>query len=122
MKDLQVVFPWLTAPKLRVLAVLACLGQAVLWLVFLYADPYGHGDLTAGSHVVGWLMIACSILGALASFYPHPIWMYVLFVGSFFPVGLYLAGTPGIFQWIAGLDLLFLLCAVVLHVSDRPPS
>jgi hypothetical protein len=33
-----------------------------------------------------------------------------------------LAGSPGIFKWIPGLDLLFLLCAVVLHVTDRPPS
>lgn len=104
---------------LRILGFVACAGCVVLWWILLYANPYGRNGLTGWTYLAAWMMIACACLGALASLKARIVWMYVLFAVSFFPIGVYLAGTPGIFKWIGGFDLCFFFSAVSLHARSR---
>ncbi len=43
-----------------------------------------------------------------------PVPVFVAFLLSFFPVGLYFLGTPGVFAWIGVLDVLYLVAGALL--------
>lgn len=106
----------------RALGAAACGACALLWWILLYANPYGTQGVTGGTFVVGWLMIALAVGGFFASLAVRPAWLFGVFALSFVPVGIYLAGAPGLFRWIAILDLLILLIAVLLRRAPRPSS
>jgi len=106
----------------RALGAAACGACALLWWVLLYANPYGTKGVTAGTFVVGWLMIALAVGGAVACLAVRPAWLFGVFVLSFVPVGFYLVGAPGLFRWIAILDVLILLIAVLMRREPRPSS
>lgn len=98
---------------------MSCAGSALLWLIFLYANPYGRQGITTGTYVVGWAMIALACLGAYLAATHRVVGMAAVFVLSFVPLGLYLAGTPGIFRWIAAFDLGLFLATMILWFRTR---
>lgn len=105
----------------RFSGVLACGGAAALWLIFLFANPYGEGGGTVGAgtlFVVG-AMILLAVAGAVASILGEPFLMGAVAAISLFPVGLYLLGTPSIFLGIGLCDLTLLATAIVLYRAER---
>lgn len=70
----------------------------------------------------GSLMILSSVLAALAAGLGAHVGMYLLFVLSFFPVGVYVMLGPGLFQAIGWLNLVYLGCAVLAHRAFRDVS
>ena len=103
----------------RLLAFVSCTGSTLLWLAFLYANPYGRKGFTTGTYVVGWVMVALAGLAAYFAATNRAAGLIAVFLLSFLPLGLYLAGTPGIFRWIAVFDLGLFLAAVVLWYRAR---
>ena len=93
-------------------------GCILLWLGFLFFNPYNRAIPTA-THTLGAFMIGVSALGVLAAYKEQPWLMYVLFLALFVPVGLYCLLTPGVFVLIGVFDLLFLGSALLLHRAQR---
>ncbi|MGH9349830.1 MAG: hypothetical protein ACRD26_21475 [Vicinamibacterales bacterium] len=102
----------------RLLATCAALGALSLWAIFLFGNPYAPRAqgrvLTFGS-----LMILSTIVSAAAAALGAHLAMYLLFVVSFFPVGLYVLTGPGLFSAIGWLNLVYLAGALLVHRSMR---
>jgi hypothetical protein len=98
----------------RIVGTAASLGVLVLWALFLFRNPYAPA---AEGRVLlfGCLMMVAAAVAAVASALGAHLAMYLLFVVSFFPVGLYVMLGPGIFAAIGWLDLLYLLSAIGVH-------
>src|SRR5205823_2487466 len=98
----------------RVAGVLVSGAAVAVWIAFLFRNPYA-APAEGRVLLFGGLMILASLLaGAAAAFGAH-LAMYLLFVLSFFPVGLYVMLGPGVFQAVGWLNLAYLACAVLVH-------
>ena len=62
-------------------------------------------------------MILLAVVAAWASITIRPFVLVVLFFPSFFPIGLYLLGTPGILRWTAICTVLYLVAAGLMLVA-----
>lgn len=103
----------------RLVGLIAAVGVISLWGIFGLLNPYGYQGLTSSVYVVVALMIGLAIVGLFAALTENPYLMLAVFGLSFVPVGIYLLGTPGIFRWIGGFDLLFLLSALLNIMARR---
>ena len=106
----------------RAIGFLASAFTASLWLVFLFPAPATDCDTTirgatTATFFVVVLMVALATLGLLAAWKASPYLMLAVFALSFFPMGLYLLGTPGIYRWIGVFDFLFLASGVPASAS-----
>jgi hypothetical protein len=105
----------------RLIATAAALGALTLWTIFLFRNPYAP-PARGVSLTFGGLMMVSAIVSAGAAVLGAHLAMYLLFFVSFFPVGLYVLGGPGLFSAIGWLNLVYLGGAVLLHratVRDR---
>ena len=98
------------------LGVAAAGAMIVLWVVFLFFNPY-DGGFRVGLVAEG--MLLCAVVALMACLHGSRGWMVALFVVSFVPVGLYLLGTPGVFLWIGVANLLYLASAVWMTLEHR---
>ncbi len=93
---------WHKAPAC--FGLLTAVGTLVLWLVGLFYLP-------PTSWLVAGVMILLSLLAGYASWRERPCLLMVVALLSFFPVGLYLLGMPGLFRWIGLLNLLLFVAS-----------
>jgi hypothetical protein len=100
---------------IQLLGTAAWVGSIVLWIVFLWFNPYSGSGRTIGTAVVVTLMIALGVLGVYGTWTRRPGLLYLIVGLSFCPVGFYVLLTPGIFRAIGILNLLALLAAILLH-------
>ncbi|HSE64818.1 MAG TPA: hypothetical protein VLG15_14515 [Thermoanaerobaculia bacterium] len=105
--------------SLQLLGTGAWVGSIVLWIVFLWFNPYSRSGRTVGSAVVVTTMIALGVLGVYGTWTRRPGLLYLGVGLSFCPVGFYVLLTPGIFRAIGILNLLALLAAILLHRRIR---
>jgi hypothetical protein len=103
----------------RATGLLASLLTTSLWLVFLFTAPATESGASTATFFVVLLMVGIATLGVLAAWRGRPYLMLAMFVFSFFPMGLYLLGTPGIYRWIGVFDFLYLISGVVMIVGAR---
>jgi len=103
----------------RAAGLLASLLTSGLWLVFLFSAPSAESGASTATFFVVLLMVGIATLGILAAWRGRPYLMLAVFVFSFFPMGLYLLGTPGIYRWIGVFDFLFLVSGVMLVWGAR---
>ena len=98
----------------RVVGCGAALGATALWAVFLFGNPY---DAPARGRLLlfGSLMMLASTVSAVAAALGAHLAMYLLFFACFFPVGLYVLMSPGLFRSIGLLNLLYLVSAMLMH-------
>lgn len=90
----------------------------LLWGSFFLTNPYeAQGERSGGSLAIGGLMMLFSILAGWAAWKGKVMWLVIAFVGSIFPVGLYLLGTPGIWRWIGLMNLLYVVSAIGIYRS-----
>jgi hypothetical protein len=100
----------------QVLATVAAFGAAVLWAMFLFANPYAppaHGRALT----FGGLMMLSAFVSAAAAVRGAHLGMYLLFFASFFPVGGAALTGPGLFSAIGWLNLVYLTGAVLVHAA-----
>jgi hypothetical protein len=102
----------------RVLATCAALGAAVLWAMFLFANPYAP-PAQGRALTFGGLMMLSALVSAAAAVRGAHLGMYLLFCASFFPVGGAALTGPGLFSAIGWLNLLYLAAAVMVHLATR---
>jgi len=99
----------------KVVGVLSAVAALILWamlmLTWLEYPEQPSAPITAA--IMGVLVLG----GALAALFERPFLMVVIFLFSFFPIGLYLLGVPSAYRLIGVFDLLYLLSAVVLLVG-----
>lgn len=103
----------------RWLGVASSGASAVLWVIFVGANPYAPQGLGPASVGIGCLMVLLGLAGVRASLRQRWGWMYVIFALSFIPEGLYMLGTPGIFRGIGIANLVFLGAAVATQASAK---
>lgn len=102
----------------RMLGVGSAATTTFLWCTLLFFNPYNGEGITGGTYVVGALMIALALLAAWGAWTLRSWVLVVAFVGSFIPIGLYMLGTPGVFAFIGGANVLYLIAAIVL-ITDH---
>lgn len=56
-----------------------------------------------------------AVVAAVASIVGSPGGLLIVFLLSFFPVGLYLLGAPSIFKWVGVAELGYLASATALY-------
>ena len=98
----------------RIVATAAALGAVALWMIFLFRNPYAP-PARGVSFTFGGLMMVSAVVSAGAAALGAHLAMYLLFFASFFPVGLYVLGGPGLFSAIGWLNLVYLGGAVLVH-------
>lgn len=103
----------------RAVGLLASLLTAGLWLVFLFSAPSAEGGASTATFFVVLLMVGIAALGVLAAWRGRPYLMLAVFIFSFFPMGLYLLSTPGLYLWIGVFDFLFLVSGVLMVLGAR---
>jgi hypothetical protein len=100
----------------RLIGLASAAGVMVLWGVFLFRNPYASPS-PEGTILLGvTMMIGGGIAAAAAARGAH-LAMYLLFFVMFFPLGLYVWFTPGVFSAIGWLQLAYLGAAVLVHVG-----
>jgi hypothetical protein len=99
------------------LGMFASTAMLVLWLA-LAAISRDHPQSTTPET---WLriaeIVALAALGLLASLKKWLLLMLVIFLLSFFPIGLYMLGVPSVFRLIGVVDLLYLIATLWLLVA-----
>lgn len=90
----------------------------ILWCVFVYANRFYPETVNEGTWTVQKLMLLLSAAGILTALAKKPFLMFLVFLASFFPIGLYLLGVPGWARLIGIADLLFAF-SIVLLLSAR---
>lgn len=103
----------------RAAGVLASVLTSGLWLAFLFSAPAAESGASTATFFVVLLMAGIATLGVLAAWRGRPYLTFAVFVFSFFPMGLYLLGTPGIYRWIGVFDFLFLASGVLMVLGAR---
>ena len=110
----------------QVLAYAACVVSGSLWFVFLYFNPYTTAasfppaDLgwTPATRLIVWIQIVLSAGGAVAAWRMKPYLMYLVFLMTFTPFGLYVSLSGRVWAWIGVAQLAYLAAAMALHRSS----
>jgi hypothetical protein len=100
----------------RLIGICAAAGVVALWGVFLFYNPYSPPPEDRTFLVGVTMMIGGAIAAAAAATGAH-VAMYLLFFVMFFPLGLYVWLTPGVFSVIGWLQLAYLGGAVLVHLG-----
>lgn len=102
----------------QAIGVAAAIGAICLFAVLLYFNPYVKAEPGIDTSLTVLLMVAAAVFGIVASVKARPFWILIVFFVSFFPIGFYLLGTPGIFKWIGVCNMLFPVSAVLMGVGN----
>ena len=100
----------------RLIGLAAAIGVGVLWGVFLFRNPYAPSSQDR-TFLLGITMMIGGAMAAAAAVSGAHLAMYLLFFVMFFPLGLYVWLTPGVFSAIGWLQLAYLGAAVLVHLG-----
>lgn len=95
-------------------AVLASAWAFALWV------PSAGLTLTGVSVVTALLLVAFALFAGIAAVHGHGAVVALLFLASFFPVGVFLMPTDHWLKWVGWVDLGLLVAAVLLWLTGRP--
>lgn len=105
----------------RLLGTVAAMAAAVLWVMFLFANPYAP-PAQGRALTFGGLMLLSALVSAAAAVRGAHLGMYLLFFASFFPVGGAALSGPGLFSAIGWMNLVYLAAAVLVHRGTGAPA
>jgi hypothetical protein len=91
---------------------------SVCWAFAMWVPTAGVA-LTGISFVVSLLMAVLALFAMIASARGHFVVVVLVFLASFFPVGVALITADHWLQWIGRLDFGFLIAAVLMWVGAR---
>jgi hypothetical protein len=100
----------------RLIGLAAAAGVVALWGAFLFYNPYAAPPEDR-TFLLGITMMLGGGIAAAAAAYGAHLAMYLLFFVMFFPLGLYVWLTPGVFRAIGWLQLAYLGAAVLVHLG-----
>jgi len=89
---------------------------AVLWMLGLWLPDSGMA-LTGINFVVGLLMTLLALFAVIAAVRGHTAALVVVFVASFFPVGLALLGADHWLGWAGRLNVCYLVAAALMWLG-----
>jgi len=90
-----------------------------LWIGLWFINPYTTDKASNIITIPGVLMAVFCLFGVLVSFMRKPILMALVSILSFFPVGLYLLLTPGIFKFIGLLNIVCFVLSLFMFYGLR---
>jgi drug/metabolite transporter (DMT)-like permease len=102
----------------QLIGVAAALAAAVLWVMFLFANPYAP-RAQGRALTFGGLMMLSALVSAAAALRAAHLGMYLLFLVSFFPVGGAARRGPRPVSPHRWVNLAYLTGAVLVHLSAR---
>lgn len=91
---------------------------AMLWILGVWMPASGLA-LTGINFVVALLMALLALFAAIASVRGHPAVLLVVFVASFFPVGVTLIEADHWLRWAGALNVCYLVAAVLIRLGQR---
>ena len=100
----------------RLIGLGAAAGVVALWAFFFFGNPYSAPSEDRTVLIGATMMIGGTMAAAAAAAGAH-LAMYLLFFVMFFPIGLYVWLTPGLFSAIGWLQLAYLAGAVLVHLG-----
>jgi hypothetical protein len=102
----------------RVIGVITGAALSVAWCVAMWVPTAGL-ELTGISFVVALLMTLLALFAAIASVRGHFVVVTLVFLASFFPVGVALFNADHWLQWVGRLDVGFLVAAALMWIGQR---
>ncbi|HYP28814.1 MAG TPA: hypothetical protein VE262_19030 [Blastocatellia bacterium] len=100
---------------LRVVGFVAATTATILYLMFVFFNPYGNEFLSGETYILVAVLISLACLSGWASLMNKPLFMLIVSVLSFIPVGFYLLLTPGIFKYIGFCNLICIGIAILMR-------
>ena len=94
-------------------AILASAWAFALWV------PSAGLTLTGVSVITALLLVAFALFAGIAAVHGHGAVVALLFLASFFPVGVFLMPTDHWLKWVGWVDLGLLVAAVLLWTTGR---
>ena len=94
-------------------ALLASAWAFVLWV------PAAGLTVTGISVVTALLLVALAVFAGIAAAHGHPVVLVLMFLASFFPVGIRNAPTDHWLKWVGWIDLGLLVAAVLIWAGGR---
>ncbi len=94
----------------------------IFWAIFAVKNQLYPDLITGDAWMKTLVMLLIAAAGLLAAVWQEARLMILIFLLSFFPVGLSLLGTPSIFRLIGIADLLFLLSGLLLLSRKENPK
>jgi hypothetical protein len=91
---------------------------SLLWMLALWMPTPGL-TITGIAFVVALLMAMMALFVVIASIKGHVVVLLVVFVASFFPVGIHLAAVDHWLRWVAILNLCYLAAAAMMWFGRR---
>jgi hypothetical protein len=91
---------------------------SVAWSFAIWVPTQGVA-LTGFSFVVALLMAAFALFATIASIKGHFVVVVLVFLASFFPVGVALITADHWLQWIGRLDFGYLIAALLMWAGAR---
>lgn len=102
----------------RALGLVCSAALAGIWAFVLWVPSGGFS--VEGVNVVGGLMfLALAVFAAIASVHGHATVIALVFLASFFPIGVSLMPRDHWLHWVGWLDLGLLVAAVLLLATGR---
>jgi hypothetical protein len=105
----------------RALGLMSAAALAAAWAFALWVPSAGL-TLTGISVVTALLLVGFAVFAGIAAIHGHAIVVALLFLASFFPVGVFLLPTDHWLKWVGWVDLGLLLSAVFIWISARRPT
>lgn len=102
----------------RALGLVCGAALAGVWAIALWVPSAGL-TVTGISVVTALLLVVLAIFAAIASVHGHALVVALLFLASFFPVGVFLLPTDHWLKWVGWVDLGLLAAAVLLWATAR---
>jgi hypothetical protein len=102
----------------RALGVTCAAVLASAWAFALWVPSAGL-TLTGVSVVTALLLIAFALFAGIAAVHGHGAVVALLFLASFFPVGVFLIPTDHWLKWVGWVDLGLLASAVLIWLTGR---
>lgn len=102
----------------RAIGALAGALLSVCWTFAMWVPTQGLA-LTGFSFVVALLMAVLALFATIAAVRGHFVVVVLVFLASFFPVGVALITADHWLQWIGRLDFGLLLSAVLMWIGSR---
>ena len=102
----------------RIVGSLTGIVLSVCWVVAMWIPTAGL-TLSGISFVVALLMALLALFAMIASMRGHSAVVTLVFLASFFPVGLFLSTADHWLKWVGRLDVGFLVAALLLWASSQ---
>jgi hypothetical protein len=104
----------------RLVGLVCAAALASAWAYVLWVPPDGPGLTLANFNVVTALMfVVLAVFAGIAAVHGHALVIALVFLASFFPIGVSLLARDHWLQWVGWLDLGLLASAVLIWLS-RP--